>query len=71
MSFLFEIMVPRHAFSEKHKNKLKYRKIFAIFGNFWANFLPHPAVGSITTFLFNIMIPRHAVSEKHKNMLKY
>ena len=48
---LLEIMVPRYAFSEKHKNMLKYRKIFevlhfkleylqflAIFGNFWANF---------------------------------
>ena len=82
MSFLFEIMVPRHAFSEKHKNKLKYRKIFellhykleylqfsAIFGQIFASFTP--AVGSITTFLLNIMVPRHALSEKHKNMLKY
>ena len=82
MSFFFEIMVPRHAFSEKHKNKLKYRKIFellhyklenlqfsSIFGQIFASFTP--AVGSITTFLLNIMVPRHALSEKHKNMLKY
>ena len=30
MSFLLEIMVPRHAFSEKHKNMLKCRKIFEL-----------------------------------------
>ena len=82
MSFLLEIMVPKHAFSEKHKNMLKYRKKFellhyklkylqfsSIFGQIFASFTP--AVGSMTTFLLNIMVPRHALSEKHKNMLKY
>ena len=79
---LLEIMVPKYAFSEKHKNILKYRKIFellhckleylqfsSIFGQIFASFTP--AVGSMTTFLLNIMVPRHALSEKHKNMLKY
>ena len=82
MSFLLEIMVPRHAFSEKHKNMLKYRKTFellhykleylqfsSIFGQILSPFTL--AVGSMTTFLLNIMVPRHALSEKHKNMLKY
>ena len=82
MSSLLEIMVPRHAFSEKHKNMLKYRKIFellrykleylqfsAILGEMFASFTP--AVGSMTTFLLNIMVTRHFLSEKHKNMLKY
>ena len=58
---LLEIMVPRYAFSEKHKNMLRYRKIFellhckleylqfsAILGQIFASFTP--AVGSMTTF---------------------
>ena len=82
MSFLLETMVPSYASSEKHKNMLKYRKIFellhwkleylqflAIVGQIFASFTP--AVGSMTTFLLKIMVPRYALSEKHKNMLKY
>ena len=79
---LLEIMAPKYAFSEKHKNMLKYRKIFellhykleylqfwAIFGQIFASFTP--AVGSMMRFLLEIMVPRHALSEKHKNTLKY
>ena len=79
---LLEINVPKYAFSEKHKNMLKYRKIFellhykleylqfsAIFGQIFASFTP--AVGTMMSFLLEIMVPRHAISEKHKNMLKY
>ena len=81
-TFLLKMMVPRYAFSEKHKNMLKYRKIFellhckleylqfsAIFRQIFASLTP--AVGSMTTFLLKIMVTRYVLSEKQKNMLKY